>query len=40
LDELVARGIEPPIWRSGNTPGEDDANNRLLDRFRHRVPSR
>lgn len=35
--ELAARGIEPPIWRSGNAPGGDEANGRFLARFRHRV---
>jgi uncharacterized phosphosugar-binding protein len=40
LDQLVARGIELLVWRSGNAPGEDDASNRFVDRFRRRVPSR
>lgn len=35
--KLVAQGIEPPVWRSGNAPGGDAANARFLDRFRHRV---
>lgn len=35
--ELVERGIEPPIWRSGNAPGGDEANGKFIDRFRHRV---
>ena len=30
-------GVEPPIWRSGNAPGGDEANGRFLDRFRGRV---
>jgi uncharacterized phosphosugar-binding protein len=34
---LVARGIEPPVWRSGNMPGGDAANARFIDRFRDRV---
>lgn len=34
---LVAQGIEPPVWRSGNAPGGDAANARFLARFRHRV---
>ena len=38
IEELTRRGIEPPIWRSGNAPGGDAANARFLDRFRHRVP--
>ena len=34
---LVARGSEPPVWRSGNMPGGDAANARFIDRFRDRV---
>ena len=45
LNSLVIRaivhlrdmGVEPPIWRSGNAPGGDEANGRFLDRFRGRV---
>lgn len=39
IEELVARGEDPPIWRSGNAPGGDEANGRFLDRFRGRVRS-
>jgi uncharacterized phosphosugar-binding protein len=34
---LAGRGIEPPVWRSGNAPGGDAANARFLGRFRDRV---
>ena len=34
---LAERGIEPPVWRSGNAPGGDEANARFLHRFRDRV---
>ena len=37
LEELVARGVTPPIWRSGNAPGGDEANAEFLENFRHRV---
>ena len=45
LNSLVIRtivhlrdmGVEPPIWRSGNAPGGDEANGKFLDRFRGRV---
>lgn len=37
LSELVARGVEPPVWRSGNAPGGDEANGKFLSRFRGRV---
>ncbi len=35
--KLLERGIEPPVWRSGNAPGGDEANGRFIGRFRHRV---
>ncbi|MFF0346011.1 sugar isomerase domain-containing protein [Kribbella sp. NPDC004875] len=37
LEELLSRGISPPVWRSGNAPGGDEANAQFLDRFRQRV---
>ncbi|WIY81701.1 sugar isomerase domain-containing protein [Propionimicrobium sp. PCR01-08-3] len=39
VDELVRRGVEVPLWRSGNAPGGDEANARFLARFRGRVRS-
>lgn len=39
IEKLVARGVEVPIWRSGNAPGGDEANGRFLDRFYGRVRS-
>ena len=36
---LLDRGVEPPVWRSGNAPGGDEANARFLHRFRQRVRS-
>jgi uncharacterized phosphosugar-binding protein len=36
--ELARRGIEPPVWRSGNSPGGDAANEAITERYRHRVP--
>ena len=35
--KLVTTGVEPPIWRSGNAPGGDEANARFLASFRDRV---
>jgi uncharacterized phosphosugar-binding protein len=34
---LVERGIEPPVWKSGNAPGGDQANARFLARFQGRI---
>lgn len=35
--EMVAHGIEPPIFRSANLPGGDEYNARLLQRYKPRV---
>ena len=39
IAELARRGIEPPIWRSSNSPGGDEANLAVTERYRHRVPN-
>jgi uncharacterized phosphosugar-binding protein len=38
LELLTERGITPPVWRSGNAPGGDEANGRFIAGFRGRVP--
>lgn len=35
--KLMDRGIAPPVWRSGNAPGGDEANARFVARFQDRV---
>ena len=35
--KLVERGMEPPVWRSGNAPGGDEANGRFIANFQGRV---
>ncbi len=37
IAKLVERGIEAPVWRSGNAPGGDEANAKFISRFRGRV---
>jgi uncharacterized phosphosugar-binding protein len=37
VEQLAARGIDPPMWRSGNAPGGDEANARFIARFEGRV---
>jgi uncharacterized phosphosugar-binding protein len=37
VEKLLQRGIEPPVWRSGNAPGGDEANARFIGAFRGRV---
>ncbi len=39
IAELARRGIEPPVWRSSNSPGGDEANLSVTARYRHRVPN-
>lgn len=35
--KLLERGVSPPVWRSGNAPGGDEANARFIGAFRNRV---
>lgn len=35
--KLVEDNVEPPVWRSGNAPGGDEANGRFIADFQHRV---
>ena len=37
MAELARRGIEPPVWRSSNSPGGDEANVAVSARYRDRV---
>jgi uncharacterized phosphosugar-binding protein len=37
IAELARRGIEPPVWRSSNSPGGDEANEAVSARYRTRV---
>jgi uncharacterized phosphosugar-binding protein len=37
IAELARRGIEPPVWRSSNSPGGDEANVATSDRYRTRI---
>lgn len=34
---LQERGIEPPIWRSANTPGGDTVNSRYIEKYAARI---
>ncbi len=34
---LVERGINPPVWRSGNAPGGDEWNNQFIAQFKDKV---
>jgi len=35
---LLSRGIEPPVFRSGNMDGGREWNDRLLARYWGRIP--
>jgi uncharacterized phosphosugar-binding protein len=37
--ELARRGIDPPVWRSSNSPGGDEANVAVTERYRLRIPN-
>ena len=37
IAELARRGIAAPVWRSSNSPGGDEANVTLTERYRTRV---
>lgn len=37
IERVVADGGVPPVWTSGNAPGGDEANAKLVDRFKGRV---
>ena len=39
MAELVRRGVEPPVWKSSNSPGGDEANVAIIERYRTRVPN-
>ena len=37
VKKLIAKGVEPPIYRSGNIPGGDEFNKKLLGKYIPRV---
>jgi uncharacterized phosphosugar-binding protein len=39
IKRCVARGIEPPVWRSANAPGGDEFNARYVAKYFPRVKS-
>lgn len=34
---LVEQGIQPPIWKSGNSTGGDDWNQQFISRFKNKI---
>jgi uncharacterized phosphosugar-binding protein len=39
MTELVRLGVEPPVWKSSNSPGGDEANHAVHERYHGRVPN-
>lgn len=37
--QCVARGVEPPVWRSANAPGGDEFNAKYVEKYMPRVKS-
>jgi uncharacterized phosphosugar-binding protein len=37
IAELARRNVDPPIWRSANSPGGDEANQAAIARYRPRI---
>jgi uncharacterized phosphosugar-binding protein len=37
VEVLVRRGVPPPVWRSGNLPGGDEANQQHMDKYLRRI---
>ena len=37
VELLVREGVPPPVWKSGNSPGGDEANERFIARFKGRI---
>lgn len=37
VDLLIKDGVTPPIWKSGNSPGGDEANARFIGKFKGRI---
>ncbi len=37
VEVLVQRGVPPPVWRSGNLPGGDEANQQHMDKYLRRI---
>lgn len=37
IERVLAEGGKPAVWTSGNAPGGDEANAKLVDRFKGRI---
>jgi uncharacterized phosphosugar-binding protein len=37
VDLLVERGIDPPVWKSANSPGGDEYNKKYIEKYAGRI---
>ena len=37
VENLVKKGITPPVWMSGNMPGGDEANKKYIEKYFERI---
>ena len=37
VENLVKKGITPPVWLSGNMPGGDEANKKYIEKYFERI---
>jgi len=35
VKKLIERGVSPPVWKSANTPGGDEHNKAMIERYGH-----
>lgn len=35
--DLIEKGIDPPVFKSGNIDGNNEHNKRLIERYKHRI---
>lgn len=37
VEELIRRGVEPPLWTSANVPGGEEANRKYFEKYGKRI---
>lgn len=37
VEKLIAEGVTPPVWVSGNIPGGDEANKKYIEKYKGRI---
>ena len=36
-EKLIQKGVTPPIWKSANVPGGDEANKKYIEKYKPRI---